>query len=152
MALAVLWERLLVTRAPAATLLIRWMVGGVFVSEGLQKFLIPAEVGAGRFARIGLPAPEVLGPFVGAVEVLCGVLVLLGLVTRLAAVPLILTMLVAMATTKVPILLASGFWKMAHASRTDFSMLLGALFLLWVGAGPRSMDTWLLRRRGAAHG
>ncbi|ATB48697.1 DoxX family protein [Corallococcus macrosporus] len=151
MPLVVLWERLLATRAPAATLLIRWMVGAVFVSEGLQKFLIPAEVGAGRFARIGLPAPEVLGPFVGAVEVLCGVLVLLGLVTRLAAVPLIITMLVAMATTKVPILLASGFWKMAHESRTDFSMLLGALFLLMVGAGPRSMDTWLMRRREDAH-
>ncbi|NVJ10441.1 DoxX family protein [Myxococcus sp. AM001] len=151
MSVAALWERLLATRAPAATLLIRWMVGAVFVSEGLQKFLVPAEVGAGRFARIGLPAPEVLGPFVGAVELLCGALVLLGLVTRLAAVPLILTMLVAMATTKVPILLASGFWKMAHASRTDFAMLLGALFLLWVGAGPWSVDTWLMRRRGDAH-
>ncbi|WIG97924.1 DoxX family protein [Myxococcus sp. SDU36] len=151
MSVAVLWERLLATRAPAATLLIRLMVGGVFVSEGLQKFLVPAEVGAGRFARIGLPAPEVLGPFVGVVELLCGALVLLGLVTRLAAVPLIITMLVAMATTKVPILLASGFWKMAHESRTDFSMLLGACFLLWVGAGPRSMDTWLSRRRGDAH-
>jgi uncharacterized membrane protein YphA (DoxX/SURF4 family) len=147
---AVLWERLLATHAPTATLLIRLMVGGVFLSEGLQKFLFPAEVGAGRFARIGVPAPEVLGPFVGSVETVCGALVLLGLLTRLAAVPLIIVMGMAMATTKVPILLSSGFWKMAHESRTDFSMLLGSLFLLWVGAGPKSLDTWLVRRRGAA--
>lgn len=145
-----LLARLLATRAPAATLLIRLMVGGVFLSEGIQKFLFPAEVGAGRFAKIGIPAPEVMAPFVGVVEVVFGALLLLGLLTRLATVPLIINMLVALATTKVPILLASGFWKMAHDSRTDFSMLLGALFLLWVGAGPRSLDAWLMRRRGDA--
>lgn len=142
-------SRLLATEAPAATLLIRLMVGGVFLSEGLQKFLFPAEVGAGRFAKIGLPAPELLGPFVGGVEIVCGTLVLLGLVTRLASIPLLVVMGVALTTTKVPILLASGFWKMAHESRTDVSMLLGALFLLWVGAGPRSLDARWGRRHGA---
>jgi len=147
-----LLQRLLATRAPAATLLIRLMVGGVFLSEGIQKFLFPAEVGAGRFARIGIPAPEVMGPFVGVVEVVSGTLVLLGLVTRLAVVPLLIDMLVALATTKLPILLASGFWKMAHESRTDFSMLLGSLFLLWVGAGPHSLDARLQERTGAPHG
>ncbi|HEX8539001.1 MAG TPA: DoxX family protein [Cystobacter sp.] len=142
-------SRLLATEAPAATLLIRLMVGGVFLSEGLQKYLFPAEVGAGRFAKIGLPVPELLGPFVGGVEILCGTLVLLGLVTRLASIPLLIVMGVALTTTKVPILLASGFWKMAHESRTDVSMFLGALFLLWVGAGPRSLDARLGRRNGA---
>lgn len=146
------------SRAPAATLLIRLMVGGVFLSEGFQKFLYPAARGAGRFERIGLPAAEFLGPFVGATEIVCGSLILLGLLTRLAAVPLVVTMLVALVTTKLPILLgygfwglslrrlpSYGFWSMAHESRTDFSMLMGSLFLLAVGAGPIALDA-LLRR------
>lgn len=128
------------TAAPASTLLIRVMVGLVFVSEGIQKFLYPAEIGAGRFAKIGLPSPETLASFVGATEVICGTLVVLGLLTRLAAIPLIVIMLVAISSTKVPILIESGFWKMAHESRTDFSMLLGSLFLLINGAGTWSVD------------
>lgn len=146
-------DRLLRSNAPASTLLIRIMVGGVFLSEGIQKFLYPAARGAGRFANIGLPAPELLGPFVGIVEIVCGALVLLGLFTRLAAIPLIFVMLVAIVTTKVPILLGESYWglslrklqsygffSMAHESRTDFSMLLGSLFLAIVGAGPLSLD------------
>ena len=118
------WKRILGSEGPGWVILIRVMVGGVFLSEGIQKFLYPAEVGAGRFAKIGLPAPEALGPFVATFEIACGLLVLLGLFTRLAAVPLITVMLVAISTTKVPILMASGFWKMAHEARTDWSMLL----------------------------
>ncbi len=128
------------TAAPASTLLIRLMVGLVFVSEGIQKFLFPAEIGAGRFTKIGLPSPETLASIVGTVEIACGALILLGALTRLAAVPLIAIMLVAIASTKIPILLESGFWKMAHESRTDFSMLLGSIFLLINGAGPWSLD------------
>jgi putative oxidoreductase len=150
MSLSTRWSRFIATEAPPAVVLVRLMVGVVFLSEGIQKFLSPTEVGAGRFARIGLPAPEVLGPFVGGVEIVCGALVLLGLVTRFAAVPLVIDMLVAMATTKLPILLSSGFWKMAHESRTDWSMLLGSLFLLWVGAGPWSLDSWRVWRKGGS--
>lgn len=147
------------SKAPAATLLIRLMVGGVFLSEGIQKFLEPAARGAGRFERIGLPAAELLGPFVGATEITCGSLVLLGLLTRVAAVPLIVTMLVAIVTTKVPILVGRsfwglqlrelssyGFWSMAHEARTDFAMLLGSVFLLLVGSGPFALDAVLSRR------
>jgi len=136
------------TSAPAATLLVRIMVGAVFVSEGIQKFLYPADVGAGRFARIGLPAPEVLAPFVGGVEIAGGALVLLGLLTRLASVPLLVVMGTAIVMTKLPILLQSGFWKMAHDSRTDFAMTMGLLFLLLVGAGSRSLDARLSRPMG----
>ena len=133
-------KRLLATHAPAATMLVRLMVGAVFLSEGVQKFLFPAEVGAGRFAKIGFASPEFTAGFVGCFEIACGTLVLLGLFTRWAAAPLIVIMLTAITTTKVPILLESGFWKMAHEARTDWSMLLGALFLLIVGAGPWSLD------------
>lgn len=153
-------DRLLTSSAPTSTILVRLMVGGVFLSEGIQKLLDPASRGAGRFERIGLPAAELLGPFVGATEVLGGALVLLGLLTRLASLPLIATMLVAIVTTKVPILLGSGFWglqlrehssygfwSMAHETRTDFAMLLGAIFLLIVGAGPLALDAAIQRRR-----
>lgn len=134
------------TQALSAVILIRSLVGLVFLSEGIQKFLFPADVGAGRFARIGLPSPELLGPFVGGLEIACGALVLLGLFTRLAVIPLLTIMAVAIYSTKIPILLKSGFWKMAHDSRADFSMTMGALFLLIVGAGAWSVDAWLQKR------
>jgi uncharacterized membrane protein YphA (DoxX/SURF4 family) len=136
-------RRLAATNAPAAALLVRIAVGGIFLSEGIQKFLFPAELGVGRFEEIGLPAPGVLAPFVGAVEIVGGLLVLVGFLTRLAAVPLLIDMLVAIATTKIPILVQRGFWAMAHEARTDYAMLLGALFLLLVGAGPWSLDARL---------
>jgi uncharacterized membrane protein YphA (DoxX/SURF4 family) len=142
-------RRLLATHAPGAIVLVRLIVGAVFLSEGIQKFLFPAELGAGRFAKIGLPSPEFLGPFVGTFEIACGSLVLLGLVTRLAAIPLIAIMLVAITSTKLPTLASKGFWAMAHEARTDWSMLLGSLYLLIVGAGRWSLDA-ILGRSSAA--
>jgi putative oxidoreductase len=132
--------RLLSTDAPPAALFVRLMVGAVFMSEGIQKFLFPDQLGPGRFAKIGLPVPDILATFVGSVEITCGSLVLLGLATRLASVPLLAVMSVALATTKWPILMNQGFWAAAHEARTDWSMFLGALFLLIVGAGPWSID------------
>jgi putative oxidoreductase len=140
-------QKLLTTRAAAAVIIIRLMVGGVFVSEGIQKFLHPAEVGAGRFEKIGIPSPEVVAPLVACFEIGCGALVVLGAFTRLAVVPLIVIMLTAIATTKIPILMNDGFWKMAHEVRTDWSMLLGSVFLLVVGAGSFSVDGYWTRNR-----
>jgi uncharacterized membrane protein YphA (DoxX/SURF4 family) len=136
------------------------MVGVVFASEGIGKFLYAGAQGAGRFARIGIPAPELMGPFVGAVETVCGSLILLGLGTRLAALPLIIDMLVALASTKLPILFGHGYWIFAHTfapkaglwaflheSRTDLAMLCGATFLAIVGADRCSLDALVARRR-----
>ena len=141
------------TEAPAAVVLIRVAVGLVFLTEGVQKFLYPDELGVGRFIKIGIPAPEVMGPFVGAVEILCGGLVILGLLTRLAAIPLLINISTAIVSTKIPMLVGHGFWgfalaklprygflSMMHEARTDFSMLLGLLFLLIVGAGAWVVD------------
>ena len=122
------------------TILIRLMVGAVFLSEGIQKFLFPAKRGAGRFEKIGLPEPEFLGYFVGSFEVICGALILTGFFTRVAAIPLICIMLVAIASTKLEMLSDDGFWAMLHASRTDWAMLLGSIFLLIKGAGAWSFD------------
>ena len=113
-------------------------------------------MGVGRFIKIGIPAPQVMAPFVGVVEIVCGSLIIFGLLTRLAAIPLIIDMCVALISTKLPILLGHGFWRfglsklpsygfwsMTHEARTDFAMLLGSIFLLIVGAGTWSLDARL---------
>jgi putative oxidoreductase len=140
------WRRLLRSDAPRAVVLVRVLVGWVFLSEGIQKFLFADALGVGRFAKIGIPAPSLTAPFVGIVEIVCGTLVILGLFTRAAAIALIVDMLVAIATTKIPLLAKSGIWSMAHEARTDLSMLLGAIFLLVVGAGRGSLDARLAAR------
>src|ERR1700675_4370575 len=96
------FRRLLATDAPAALILIRLIVGGVFLSEGIQKFLYPEALGVGRFTKIGIPAPEIMAPFVGVCEIVCGLFFLLGLLTRFAAITMIIEMLVAISTTKAP--------------------------------------------------
>jgi putative oxidoreductase len=151
-------ERLARTNAPAAVVLVRLAVGWIFLSEGLQKFLYPDLLGAGRFARIGLPAPQLLAPFVGWLEVVCGALVLVGLFTRVAALLLFVDIAVAILSTKVPILLGHGywifslprvgrygFWAMSSEARTDLAMLLGTLCLVVVGAGSASVDRLVFR-------
>lgn len=116
------------------------MVGIVFLSEGIQKFLFPAIRGVGRFEKIGLPFPETLGNLIGGLEIICGLLILLGLMTRLGSFFTFMIMLTALATTKLAILQNDGFWVMMHASRTDFAMLLGSLFLIINGGGLWSLD------------
>jgi putative oxidoreductase len=130
-----------------AIILIRLMVGIVFLSEGIQKFLYPAEMGPGRFAKIGIPSPELMGPFVGVAEIVCGTLILLGLFVRLAAVVMLIDVSVALLSTKLPILLRRavgpfslpklpryGVWSSLHEARVDLCMWLGSLFLILVSA------------------
>ncbi|MCC5917709.1 MAG: DoxX family protein [Cryomorphaceae bacterium] len=131
------------------TIIIRLMVGAVFLSEGIQKFLFPAIRGAGRFEKIGLPSPEFLGSFVGTFEILCGALILIGFLTRLASIPLIVIMLVAFTTTKSEVLANQGFWEMMHGSRTDWAMLLGSVFLLIKGSGKWSFDASIVKNTHA---
>lgn len=135
-----MFQKIISTDHSKTTIIIRLIVGAVFLSEGIQKFLFPALRGAGRFEKIGLPSPEFLGSFVGFFEILCGVLILVGLLTRLASIPLLIIMLVAFATTKAEVLTNQGFWELLHGSRTDWAMLLGSLFLLIKGGGKWSID------------
>lgn len=128
------------TRTAKALLLVRILVGWVFVSEGVQKFVFPAQLGVGRFEKIGIPFPHFMAPFVGSVEIVCGLLLLIGLFTRVAVVPLLGVILVAIATTKLSMITKSGLWSMLHEARTDFSMLLGLVFLLITGPGTLSLD------------
>lgn len=140
-------KRLQATSASWAVILIRLMVGAVFFSEGVQKFLYPDSIGAGRFSKIGFASPELTASFVAIFEIVCGTFIVIGLLTRLAVLPTIAIMVVAISTTKLPILRDQGFWPMAHEARTDWSMLLGSLFLFLVGAGSLSVDAWMARKK-----
>jgi uncharacterized membrane protein YphA (DoxX/SURF4 family) len=127
-------------RAAKAVVLIRILVGWVFLSEGIQKFLFPDSLGVGRFVKIGIPWPQVMAPFVGVVEIVCGTLLLVGLLTRLATIPLLIDICVAFYSTKLVTLAKNGLWSTLHEGRTDLSMLLGLIFLLLVGSGTLSFD------------
>jgi putative oxidoreductase len=142
------------------TLLIRIMVGGIFLSEGIQKFLFPEALGVGRFLRIGIPDARFMAQLVGGVEIVCAIFILLGLFGRLAAIPLLIDICVAFISTKIPILLGHavwsfslpelpryGFWSMMHEARADFSMLLGLLFLLSIGRGSLAWNAVPFRRK-----
>ena len=158
-----IWRKWIATDAPSAVFLIRLLVGGIFLSEGIQKLLFPDLLGVGRFAKIGIPAPQMMAPFVGVVEIVCGALLLIGLLTRLAAIPLLITICVALLSTKAPVLLGHGFWwfslpklqtygvwSMLHEARADLSMLLCLVFLTITGAGSWSADTHVSRSQAQA--
>lgn len=142
---------LLRTDAPRSAILIRLVVGGIFVSEGIQKFVFPDELGPGRFAsETPVPAPTVFGYAAGTFEIICGGLLVLGLLTRVAAVPMIVLMIGAEIFTKLPILTDDGVWQYLHEARNELSQLFGALFLFLAGAGAWSVDALLVRRYAPA--
>jgi putative oxidoreductase len=126
------------------TLLCRLAVGLVFLSEGIQKYVRPMEVGTGRFEKIGFSDPAFWAYFTGSFEIVCGILILFGLFTRLAAIPLLIIMITAFVTTKIPAL-DKGFWAFAHDYRTDFAMTLLLIFLLIYGGGKFSLDRKIFR-------
>ena len=135
-----------------AIVLIRVLVGWVFLSEGIQKCLFPDSLGVGRFVKIGIPWPQVMAPFVGVVEIVCGTLLLVGFLTRLASVPLLIDICVALYSTKIVTFAKNGLWSTLHEARTDVSMLLGLIFLLLVGGGAWSLDARLAEGRDRSNG
>jgi putative oxidoreductase len=139
-------------RTAKAILLIRILVGWVFLSEGVQKFLFPDSLGVGRFVKIGIPWPQFMAPFVGVVEIVCGTMLLIGFLTRLATVPLLIDIAVALYSTKIVTFAKNGFWGSLHEARTDVSMILGLVFLLLVGSGVWSLDARFAGRRDRNHG
>lgn len=122
---------------------IRLAVGLIFFTQGILKYIDP-HMGVLRFAKIGFPYPDFTAHFVGTFEIACGLLVLIGLFTRIGSIPLLIVILTAIATTKIPELWHpnQGFWFMVSDARNDFAMTMGLLFLISVGAGAWSFDTW----------
>ena len=153
------FHELIATKEEKLITMFRLLVGFVFFAEGIQKFLYPALRGPGRFEGMGYPAPEFFGYFVGGAEIIFGLLLLVGLITRFASLGTFVIMIVAILTTKIPILFGSdiwifnvrdldyyGFWAFAHESRNDLSMLAGSFFLMIKGAGALSLDLKLSRQ------
>lgn len=127
-----------------AAFLVRLAVGLIFFTQGLLKYIDP-NMGVNRFTKIGFAHPAFTAHFVGAFEIVCGALVLVGLMTRIAVIPLLVVICTAIGTTKLPELFRTGqgFWFMVSDARTDFSMLMSLLFLLIAGAGAWSIDAQL---------
>jgi putative oxidoreductase len=122
-------------------ILVRLVVGLVFLTEGIQKYLFPQLLGTGRFLTIGFSNPSFWAYFTGTFEIICGGLIILGLISRLASIPLLIIMITAFITTKWPILVSKGFWPFAHEYRTDFAMTLLLIFIISYGSGGWSMDS-----------
>lgn len=147
--------------APKATILVRLMAGSVFLWEGILKFVYTNQ-GVGRFTKIGIPAPHATAVFVGVLEILGGVLLITGFLTRLIAIPFVIEMLVAIASTKVALYLGTsplplppalpkvGIWAVLHEVRSEYAQMMSVLFLAIVGPGPWSLDAVLARFRGRA--
>jgi len=123
------------------TLLIRLVVGLIFLTEGIQKYLFPELLGTGRFLKIGFSDPSFWAYFTGAFEIVCGALIIFGILVRLVSIPPLIIMVVAFITTKWPILMDKGFWPFAHEYRTDFAMTLLLIYLIVYGAGKWSKSS-----------
>ena len=146
--------------APRATVLMRIMAGGVFLSEGILKFVYTNQ-GVGRFTKLGLPSPHLTANFVGGLEIIGGLLLIFGLFTRFIAIPFIIEMVVAILSTKIGLYLGTsplplppapptvGFWAVMHEIRSDYAQIVTSAFLLIVGPGAWSFDA--LRRRRHEH-
>jgi putative oxidoreductase len=147
--------------APTATILIRLMAGGIFLSEGILKFVY-ANQGVGRFTKLAMPFPAFTATFVGGLEIVGGIMLILGLGTRLITIPFVIEMLVAMLSTKPALYLGTsplplpssppqvGIWAVLHEIRSEYAQLLSCLFLLVTGPGPWSLDARLGRAAGRA--
>ena len=143
---------------PASIIILRLMAGGVFFSEGILKFVYTNQ-GVGRFTKLGFPAPDIMANFVGVAEIVGGLLLIFGLLTRVVAFYFILEMIVAILSTKISLYMGTsplpmppappkfGFWAVMHESRSDYAQLLVCLFLLIEGAGARSLDKVFRKRQ-----
>ncbi|HEX3252181.1 MAG TPA: DoxX family protein [Pyrinomonadaceae bacterium] len=143
---------------PRAIVMLRLMAGAVFFWEGVMKFVFPNQ-GVGRFMKLGFPAPHFTATADGWFEIVGGLLLLTGLLTRVIAIPFVIEMIVAMASTKIPMYLGTsplplppvppqiGFWAVLHEIRSEYAQLLTCAFLSVVGAGRWSVDALLARRR-----
>ena len=144
--------------APTSTLLLRCMAGGVFFWEGILKFVYTNQ-GVGRFTKLGIPFPEFTAHFVAGLEIVGGLLLIGGFLTRLIAIPFVIEMIVAILSTKITLYLGTsplplppappqvGFWAVLHEIRSDYAQIMSVLFLLIAGPGRWSIDALLSRKR-----
>ena len=139
--------QVLITGNDSKILFIRLIVGLIFISEGIQKYVIVTMLGPAFFKEIGFGHPMFWAYFAGAFEISCGILILFGLLTRIATIPLLTIMITAFITTKLPLLTTSGFWTFSHEYRIDFSLTLLLILLFIYGGGKWSVDSKILLSR-----
>src|SRR5690349_5178523 len=144
---------------PRATIILRVMAGTVFFWEGVMKFVF-ANQGVGRFTKLGFPAPHFTATADGWFEIIGGLLLITGFLTRVIAIPFIIEMLVAMASTKIPMYLGTsplplppvppqvGFWAVLHEIRSEYAQLACCAFLVFDGPGRWSIDAILKQPHG----
>lgn len=135
-----IFDRIRNTDDDGRLIIVRLITGLIFITEGILKYKLIQWLGPGRFAEIGFGHPFFWAYFTGAFEVTCGLLVLTGFWTRIASIPLLIIMIVAFITTKIPILMDKGFWTFTHEYRTDFSLTLLLVLLIIYGGGRWSVD------------
>jgi putative oxidoreductase len=152
------WFFLPTDSAPRSTVLIRLMAGGVFFWEGILKFVYTNQ-GVGRFTKLGIPFPGPTAHFVAVLEIVGGLLLMAGFLTRVIAVPFIIEMIVAILSTKISLYLGTsplplppappqvGAWAVLHEIRSDYAQIMSVLFLMIAGPGPWSVDAILARAR-----
>ena len=145
------------TDGPKSILLLRLMAGGVFFWEGILKFVYVNQ-GVGRFTKLGIPFPHFTATSIGYLEIVGGLLLLTGLMTRLIAIPFVGEMIVAILSTKISMYLGTsplplppappqvGFWAVLHEIRSEYAQILTVIFLLVNGPGKWSLDAVLLRK------
>ncbi len=131
-------ENIFKTKNDLAIIFIRIFVGGIFILEGTHKLFTPA--GVAKFTDIGFSNPEFVSAFASSFEIICGILVLIGFFTRYATIPLIIIMITAIFTTKIPQFDTKPVFDVLHATRLDFALLLSGVFLLLSGGGKYSVD------------
>lgn len=142
---------------PEATIALRMMAGAVFLWEGILKFVY-ANQGVGRFTKLGFAFPELTATFVGWLEIVGGICLLVGLATRPVAILFIGEMVVAILSTKISLFLGTsplplppappvvGMWAVLHEIRSEYAQLMSCVFFLLAGPGPWSFDAWLAAR------
>jgi uncharacterized membrane protein YphA (DoxX/SURF4 family) len=145
------WFRSPPVTGQSSIIILRLMVGGVFFWEGILKFVYPNQ-GVGRFTKLGFPMPETLAHFVAIGEIIGGLFIIFGLITRFVAFYFIIQMIVAVLTTKIALYFGTsplpmppappkmGVWAVLHEIRSDYAQILTCLFLLIEGSGRRSLD------------
>ncbi len=146
------------TNGPAATIWLRIMCGAVFFWEGVMKFVF-ANQGVGRFIKLGMPFPAFTADFIGVLEIVGGLMLIVGIGTRLISIPFVIEMIVAILVTKIPMYLGTsplplppvppqtGFWAVLHEVRSEYAQMLTVLFLGITGPGCWSLDAWFSRPR-----
>jgi putative oxidoreductase len=146
------------TNGAKQIIILRLMAGCVFFWEGILKFVYVNQ-GVGRFTKLGFPEPVFIAHFVGIAEIIGGLFLIFGLMTRLVSLYFILEMIVAILSTKITLYLGTyplplppappkvGIWAVLHEGRSDYAQLLTCVFLMLVGPGILSLDEWIAKRK-----